>query len=110
VSDPSELPARITASALARKCPDCIEAVDLFVSAYGAEAGNVGLRVVATAGVYIGGGIAPRILPLLQNGRFIAAFRAKAPLDELVSRMPVAVILHKRSALLGAAGHASDNR
>jgi glucokinase len=110
VSDPSELPARITASALAGKCPDCIEAVDLFVSAYGAEAGNVGLRVVATAGVYIGGGIAPRILPLLQNGRFIAAFRAKAPLDELVSRMPVAVILNKRSALLGAAGHASDNR
>jgi glucokinase len=109
VSDPSELPARITASALAGKCADCVEAVDLFVSAYGAEAGNVGLRVVATAGVYIGGGIAPRILPLLQDGRFIAAFRAKAPLDELVSRMPVAVILNKRSGLLGAAVHASGN-
>ena len=110
VTDPSELPARITASALAGQCPDCVEAVDLFVSAYGAEAGNVGLRVVATAGVYIGGGIAPRILPLLQNGRFIAAFRAKAPLDELVSRMPVAVILNKRSALLGAAVNANENR
>ena len=57
--------------------------------------------------VYIGGGIAPRILPLLQHGRFIAAFRAKAPLDELVSRMPVAVILNKRSALLGAAVYAN---
>jgi glucokinase len=109
VSDPSELPPRITASALAGKCPDCVEAVDLFVSAYGAEAGNVGLRVVATAGVYIGGGIAPRILPLLRNGRFITAFRAKAPLDELVGRMPVAVILNKRSALLGAAVHANGN-
>jgi glucokinase len=107
VSDPSELPARITASALAGKCPGCVEALELFVSAYGAEAGNVGLRVVATAGVYIGGGIAPRILPALRNGRFIAAFRAKAPLDELVSRMPVAVILNKRSGLLGAAVHAN---
>jgi glucokinase len=110
VSDPSELPARITASALAGKCPPCVEAVDLFVAAYGAEAGNVGLRVVATAGVYIGGGIAPRILPLLKDGRFIEAFRAKAPLDELVSRMPVAVILNPKSGLLGAAVHANGNR
>lgn len=110
VNDPSELPARITAAALAGKCPGCVEAVDLFVAAYGAEAGNVGLRVVATAGVYIGGGIAPRILPLLENGRFIEAFRAKAPLDQLVSRMPVAVILNPRSGLLGAAVHANGNR
>ena len=110
VSDPSELPARVTASALAGKCPDCVEALDLFVAAYGAEAGNIGLRVVATAGVYIGGGIAPRILPALRNGRFMEAFRAKAPLDELVTRMPVAVILNRRSALLGAAVHAQGNR
>jgi glucokinase len=110
VREPSELPARITAAALAGTCAGCVETLDLFVSAYGAEAGNVGLRVVATAGVYIGGGIAPRILPLLQNGRFMEAFRAKAPLEELVSRMPVAVILNSKSGLLGAAVHANGNR
>ena len=110
VSDAAELPAKITASALAAKCDRCVEALDLFVSAYGAEAGNMGLRVVATAGVYIGGGIAPRILPALRNGRFMEAFRAKAPLDGLVGRMPVAVILNKQSGLLGAAVHANQNR
>ena len=110
VSDAAELPPKITASALAAECDRCVEALDLFVSAYGAEAGNMGLRVVATAGVYIGGGIAPRILPALRNGRFMEAFRAKAPLDELVGRMPVAVILNKQSGLLGAAVHANQNR
>src|SRR5687768_16923956 len=108
VSDAAELPAKITASALAAECDRCVEALDLFVSAYGAEAGNMGLRVVATAGVYIGGGIAPRILPALRNGRFMEAFRAKAPLDGLVGRMPVAVILNKQSGLLGAAVHANQ--
>jgi len=84
--------------------------MDLFVSAYGAEAGNMGLRVVATAGVYIGGGIAPKILPALRAGGFIDAFRAKAPLDHLVAKMPVAVILNDQSGLLGAAVHANGNR
>ena len=107
ISELGELPPRITASALERRCPRCVETMDLFVAAYGAEAGNVGLRVVATAGVYIGGGIAPRILPALQDGRFMQAFRAKAPLDALVSRMPVAVILNRQSGLLGAAVHAN---
>ena len=110
VNDPSELPPRITASALERRCARCVETLDLFVSAYGAEAGNLALRVVATAGVYVGGGIAPRILPLLSDGRFIDAFRAKAPLDGLVSAIPVAVILNPKAGLLGAAVHASGNR
>ena len=70
----------------------------------------MGLRVVATAGVFIGGGIAPKILPALRSGRFMEAFRAKAPLDHLVAKMPVAVILNKQSALLGAAVHANQNR
>ena len=56
----------------------------LFVSIYGAEAGNLALRSVATAGVFLGGGIAPKILPALQGGRFMEAFRAKAPMDEFV--------------------------
>jgi glucokinase len=107
VKDPADLPAAITASAMARRCPDCVETLELFVDAYGAEAGNLALRTVATAGVYIGGGIAPRILPALASGSFMQAFRAKQPLHELVSRIPVAVILNLRSGLLGAAVHAA---
>ena len=101
---------RITEAALAGTCERCVETLELFVSAYGAEAGNMGLRVVATAGVFVGGGIAPKILPALRSGRFMEAFRAKAPLDHLVAKMPVAVILNKQSALLGAAVHANQNR
>jgi glucokinase len=82
--------------------------MDIFVAAYGAEAGNLALRTVATAGVYIGGGIAPRILPALGSGSFIDAFRAKQPLHELVGRIPVAVILNSSSGLLGAAVHANS--
>jgi glucokinase len=107
LDDRAELPARITASAMAGRCPQCVETLDMFVSAYGAEAGNLALRTVATAGVFIGGGIAPRILPLLQRGGFMAAFRAKPPMDHLVARVPVAVILNQRSGLLGDAVHAN---
>jgi glucokinase len=108
VDDPADLPAKITASASASRCPDCVETLELFVAAYGAEAGNLALRTVATAGVYIGGGIAPRILPALRDGRFIDAFRAKQPLHELVARVPVAVILNPRAGLLGSAVHANS--
>jgi glucokinase len=108
--EPADLPRKIAESALKRKCRRCVEALELFVEAYGAEAGNIGLRVVATAGVFVGGGIAPRILPSLQDGRFMNAFRAKAPLDHLVAKMPVAVILNKQAGLLGAAVHANQNR
>lgn len=78
----------------------------MFVAAYGAEAGNVALRAVATAGVYIGGGIAPKILPALQRGAFMAAFLAKAPMADLVAAIPVSVILHADTGLLGAAAYA----
>jgi glucokinase len=86
-----------------------VETLDMFVSAYGAEAGNLALRTVATAGLYVGGGIAPRILPALQRGDFVASFRAKAPMDRLVSNIPVAVILNAKSGLLGAAVHANGS-
>jgi glucokinase len=75
----------------------------MFVEAYGAEAGNLGLRGVATAGVFVGGGIAPKIMAALEDGRFMDAFRAKAPMTELVSAMPVAVIVNPDAGLLGAA-------
>ena len=110
VSDLPELARGISASARARRCERCVETMELFVAAYGAEAGNIGLRVVATAGVYIGGGIAPQILPELHEGRFMDAFRAKWPLEHLVSRMPVKVILNAQSGLLGAAVYANGDR
>ena len=75
----------------------------MFVSALGAEAGNLGLRSVASAGVYLGGGIPPKILPALKEPEFLAAFRSKEPMDHLVASMPVSVILEPDSALLGAA-------
>ena len=100
---PAEQPAAISEAALSQRCGRCRETLEIFVDAYGAEAGNLGLRGVATAGIYVGGGIAPKILPALQNGRFIRAFRAKAPMADLVSAMPVSVIVKQDAGLLGAA-------
>lgn len=105
VKDYAELPARISRAALEGRCDRCVEAMDIFISAYGAEAGNLALRTVATAGVYVGGGIAPKILPALQDGRFLEAFRAKEPMTHLVATMPVAVILNPDAGLIGAAAH-----
>lgn len=93
----------ISTAALQRQCPLCVEALDLLVEAYGAEAGNLALRAMATAGVYVGGGIAPKILPALHSGRFTGAFRDKAPMADLVARVPIRVILVPEAALLGAA-------
>ena len=100
---PAEMPALISASALARRCEQCVEALDMFVDAYGAEAGNLALRTMATAGVYIGGGIAPKILPALETGVFMESFRAKEPLVDLLRTLPVSVILNPAAGLLGAA-------
>ena len=60
----------------------------MFVDAYGAEAGNLALRTVSTAGLYVGGGIAPKILPALTDGRFMRAFRSKPPYEALLAAMP----------------------
>jgi glucokinase len=106
-ADPATLPSLISASALGRRCRDCARALDLFVAVYGAEAGNLALRSMATAGLFVGGGIAPKILPALRSGAFMEAFRAKAPLAGFVASVTVAVILNDRAALLGAAVHAS---
>lgn len=99
-------PAGLTSAGLKGTCPGCVEALAMFVSAYGAEAGNLALRVVAIGGLFVGGGIAPKILPALQDGRFIEAFRDKGPMTELVSRIPVKVILNAEAGLLGAAVYA----
>jgi glucokinase len=102
VSDP-DAPAAISGAALERRCAGCVETLSMFVEAYGAEAGNHAIRVVATGGVFIGGGIAPKILPAMANGTFMRAFRAKPPLEAMLSAMPVKVILNSEAGLLGAA-------
>jgi glucokinase len=107
-TDSPDAPAQISAAGLSGRCQFCAEALRMFVDAYGAEAGNLALRGVATSGLFIGGGIAPKILPALQNGRFIAAFLAKAPMEALLQKVPVKVILNRDAGLLGAAVHAQD--
>jgi glucokinase len=104
----AEAPARISQAGLAGRCQQCAEALRMFVSAYGAEAGNLALRAVATAGLFVGGGIAPKILPALKTGTFMDAFVAKEPLRELVENVPVRVILNPEAGLVGAALHAQD--
>lgn len=108
VDDLADLPARISQVGAEGRCAECAEALDLFVAAYGAEAGNIALRGTATGGVYVGGGIAPKILPTLRAGGFIGAFRAKEPMADFVATIPVAVILNDDAGLLGAAVYAQD--
>jgi len=98
--------AAIVAAALGSGTPIAAAALDLFVSIYGAEAGNLALKLKATAGVYVGGGIAPKILPKLQDGTFRAAFLAKGRFARLLTDIPVRVVLDERTALYGAARYA----
>jgi len=108
VADPADLPGAIARSGFEGRCAQCREALGMFIEAYGAEAGNLALRTTATAGVYVGGGIAPKLLPAIKAGRFMDAFRAKAPMVDLVATIPVAVILNPEAGLLGAAVHAAS--
>jgi glucokinase len=93
----------ISEHALKGSSPICGMAMDQFVSIYGAEAGNLALRAMATGGVYLGGGVAPRILSKLQEPVFMKAFQAKGRLTKLVEAIPVRVIMNDKTALLGAA-------
>ena len=93
----------ISAAALDGRSELCGRALDVVVSIYGAEAGNLALRVLATAGVYLGGGIGPRIRRRLEGPRFMEAFLAKGRLRALLSAIPVRLILNDRTALQGAA-------
>ena len=103
VQDGLDLPARVTTAGLERRCERCHEALTLFVSAYGSEAGNLALRSLAAGGLFVGGGIAPRILPALQWPGFLDAFRDKPPMSSLLADVPVHVIVTPGANLLGAA-------
>jgi len=84
----------------------CFETMKIFAAAYGAETGNIALKVLATGGMFLGGGIAPKILKTLQNGAFTQAFLDKGRLSPLLQAIPVRVILDDTCALLGAAAYA----
>ncbi|MGH9805417.1 MAG: glucokinase [Candidatus Acidiferrales bacterium] len=98
--DPSAVISRV---ALEKRDPVCEKALDLWAALLGAEAGNLALKALATAGVYISGGIAPKILPKLRDGTFLTHFHNKGRLSSVVGRMPVRIILEPRVGLFGAA-------
>lgn len=105
--DEDELPAAISLRGLEGTDPQCVEALQLFLSIYGSAAGNLALQCVATGGVYLGGGIPPKLLPAFDLPYFMDAFRAKPPMTRLVERMPVSVVLNRQTGLLGAAVYAT---
>ncbi len=97
-------PAAVISNAgLVNRYPICAETLDIFIHLYGVEAGNHALKIMATGGVFIGGGIAPKILEKLKNSAFINAFRAKGRMKPLLADIPVKVILNDRTALYGPA-------
>ena len=84
----------------------CVETLNIFVSAYGAEAGNLALKILSVGGMYVGGGIAPKLLKKMQDGTFMKAFTDKGRLSNLLVQTPVRLILESRAALMGAAAYA----
>lgn len=93
----------IVNNALAGKSAICTAVLDLFVEILGSEAGNLALKVLGTGGIYLGGGIPPRILPHLQKPGFMEAFKRHGRFAEMLARVPVKVILDPKAALHGAA-------
>lgn len=108
------IPEGVDRSAMVSECalkeddPLCKEALRLFVEIYGAEAGNLALKIMSFGGVYIGGGIAPKILPVLANEHFMNGFLTKGRFNEMLQGMQVKVSLNPNTALLGAAHFAVD--
>lgn len=96
----------ISEAALSGEAAICKEALARFVSAYGAASGNLALSCLALGGVYLGGGIAPHILPAFRDGAFRAAFLDKGRMRDMLADVPIRVILEPRAALLGAAQRA----
>ena len=102
-----DLAAVIADEGLCGTDPDCADALNLFLSAYGAEAGNLALKCLAVGGVYVAGGIAPKILPALKGNFFLSAFRKKGRFEKSLSGVPIYVIVNEEAALIGAAAIAA---
>ncbi len=99
----SDAAASISRAGVNGTCPLCVQALDLFLSIYGAEAGNLALKMMAVGGVYLGGGIAPKIMPKLAGPLFMQSFVSKGRFQALLEGIPVRVITNDKTALMGAA-------
>jgi glucokinase len=99
-ADPASV---ISRNGLSKKFKPCEQALEMFVSVYGAVAGNLALQMMARGGVFLGGGIAPEILPLLKSDLFLKVFRDKGKFRDFMAQVPVKVVMNKRAPLLGAA-------
>ena len=97
----------VTRYGLSSEVPLCAQAIDFFSSTYGAEAGNMALRILALGGVFVGGGIAPKLLPAMQDGSFMRGFSDKGRFSELLQTIDVRVSLNPRTSLIGAAHYAT---
>lgn len=98
--------AEITGAALESRCPLCELVLRKFVRFYGAEAGNLALRMLVSDGIYVGGGIAPKILPALRSGLFLRSFLDKGRMRGFLESVRLTIVLNEETALLGAARHA----
>ncbi|MCH9740633.1 MAG: glucokinase [Epsilonproteobacteria bacterium] len=108
IADGEDRSAMVSHCALQEGDPLCLETLRLFAEIYGAEAGNLALKSISLGGVYIGGGIAPKILPIITNRYFMQGFKAKGRFEEMLSGMQVKVALNQETALTGAAHFAKD--
>jgi glucokinase len=97
----------ITELGLAGTCPTCVETLSIWTALYGAEAGNLALKALARGGVFVAGGIAPKILPKMKDGTFVKAFCEKDKFAELLSHIPIQIVLNEEAPLLGAAAEAA---
>ena len=93
----------ITQQGLNQSCPVCVETLRVWTEAYGAEAGNMALRTLALGGVYVAGGIAPKILAKLRDGTFVRAFCGKSKFAPVLARIPISVVVNEDAPVLGAA-------
>jgi glucokinase len=97
----------ITRGALDGSCRVCVETLDLWTALYGAEAGNLALKALSRGGVFVGGGIVTKILPKMKDGSFLRAFCEKSKFADLLSRMPIQIVLNEEAPMLGAAAEAA---
>lgn len=102
-SDSQDITPTIVTQALSNENTVAVDTLDVFTEAYGAAAGNLALTVAATGGVYVAGGIAPKILEKIKDGKFISAFNNKSKMKSWLEKIPVAVITNEKTGLLGAA-------
>lgn len=103
--------ARISEAALNDELPICVDAMRIFLKIFGAEAGNLSLKLMATGGIWLGGGIVPKIMPLIvSTPYFMEGFTAKGKLSHIVEKIPIMAIRNQQTALLGAARYAIHDR